>query len=177
MDTILRTSHGLRRGLAAAALVLAAGLAASAAAVGGGFWPAAGPARVVLKGPGAGPVRFTVNLRFAFDGAPSDPSGTGVLRALDGAGQGLLAEIPFAWTTGKGRAFRADVAGPEFAGLLVREIGAATGNAVAVVLEEAPLRGTLSRDGENLRARIRFSGSATPGGGSPAPFRGRIAVR
>jgi hypothetical protein len=177
MSAVLGSGIAFRRGAAAAFLLLASGFAASAAGVGGGFWPAAGPGRVALRGSDVRPLRFEANFRFSFDGAPGDGTGTGAVLAYDEAGQDLLASFPVLWTAVGRHSFRADIAGPEFEAFLAGGIADATGATVVVDLEEASVRGTVVRRGTAVRARIRALGTATLDGGTPVDLRGKLSLR
>jgi hypothetical protein len=163
--------------------VLAAGLAAgfvavaadpgAGAEVGGGFFAAAGDARVsVVKG-----ARGTtlLNLRLDIDGDPEDASGDGSVLAYDAAGQFVEATLPASWTTGRGASFRVTLAPEAFAPFAATLVGRVGGGEVSVEIASAGIKGRLSRDGETVRLSVSARGTATAGGGTPRKL--KIAAR
>jgi hypothetical protein len=169
--------RAMRRGAGAAVLLLCGALAAAGAEVGGGFFPAYGPGRIAVKRSGLAPVEFLANLRFDFDGAPADFSGTGRVLAYDDAGLDVIDEFPCTWTTKGGSAFRADLLGQELTDFLASLLGDAVGAPVALVLERADCRGVLRSGGEEVKAVIQVAGTASIDGGLARPFRARMRVK
>jgi hypothetical protein len=167
----------LRGGAAAAFVLLATAFVASGAAVGGGYWPALGTGKVAVKGGGIKPMPFFANLRFAFDGSPADASGTGTIRAYDAIGQTLLDQIPFAWTTRNGAAFKLDLSGKGFEDFLAARIADATGGTAAVTVESTAGKGALLHGGTSVRASASASGEVSLDGAPPRRFHLSLHVK
>lgn len=167
----------MRRGAGAAVLLLCGALAASGAEVGGGFWPAYGPGKVAVKRAGIPAIPFLANLRFDFDGTPSDLSGTGRALAYDDVGLDVVAEFPFTWTTKGGAAFRADLMGQDLSDFLASIVADAAGAPVELTIEKADCRGVLRSGGEEVKAVVQVAGTASIGGGLARPFRAKMRVK
>jgi hypothetical protein len=179
MDSIRSSGLGRFRfaGAGAAALLLCAALATAGAQVGGAFRSAVGPGKVAVRRSGLPAVPFLANLRFDFDGAPTDATGTGTLFAYDDEGLSVLDEFPFTWTTARGASFRADVKCPELAGFLASLVGTQAGEPVEVVLEKADCKGVLRPSDGGFRAVIQIAGTASLDGGPPLPLRAKMRVK
>ena len=158
-------------------MTIAAAFAASAASPGGDDLSAYGPGRVAIRRSAVRPGPFLANLRFDFDGAPADASGTGTVRAYDGEGQWVVDEFPFQWTALRGPSFLADLGNQGFADFLAARIAEKTGKAATVSLEAATGRGRLSRDGSDLRMAVRGAGTVSIDGGTAQAFRLTIRLR
>lgn len=162
---------------AAVSVLVLGAIGAGAADMGGTYWPALGLCRISVARDGAGPVREDSNLRLQFDGDTGDASGTGHLYAYDEIGQVLLHQVPFTWTTGRGRAFRFEPSKPELGEFLVQNIVENEGGVPLLAIENVSARGTVRRAGESVAFVIRVAGEASMDGAPPRKFRASIRGR
>ena len=177
MTNAAQWTRRIRRWSPAAALLVAAAALAGAASPGGGYWTAVGPGKFRVKEKGLKPMEVLGNLRFDFDGIPSDASGACSVDAYDATGLTVIAEFPIAWTAGRGASFRFDCLNEGFEEYLETVLSSTTGKAASVTLEKASGKGALVLGGTDLRASIAASGLCSLDGGELRPLRVKMKVK
>jgi len=173
----MRATAGLWIRCAAAAATVLGAFGAEAAEVGGGFWPALGRCRISVARDGAGAFAEESNLRLTFDGDPADASGTGRVLVLDETGLTQLHQVPFTWTTGRGRSFRMEPSHPELGEFLVQQIVESVGGVPLVSIQDVGARGALRLRGEAVAFTIRVVGEITGEDGLPRRFKANLRGR
>jgi hypothetical protein len=168
--------HSKALRVVAGAALLALGGGADGATLGGETHAVLGEAKVVFRRAGRTPAEIPLNVRLVFDEEPAATEGDALFRAFDSIGQSEIDSFPFTWTTGKGRAFRAELLGEEFASFLEARLVEAGVPSPEVTVVLASGKGNLSKDGTRLRLAVKVKGEVSIDGAAAVPFNAKAKL-
>jgi hypothetical protein len=167
-------STSLRFAAGAALLALSGG--ADGATLGGETHAVLGEAKVVFRRAGRTPAEIPLNVRLQFGEEPAATEGDALFRAMDAIGQSEIDSFPFTWTTGTGRAYRAELLGEEFASFLEGRLAAAGVPSPEVTVALASGKGSVTKDGSRLRLAVKVRGEVSIDGAAAVPFNAKAKL-